>query len=138
MVNMIILSFGILLLLSLNTKSAEATYVDLINYVNDSIIVHCQSKDTDLGSRVVQPEMNYFWTFRPNIFGMTLYWCDFFWLKKKQTIQVWKGSYYSARPPCAITGACTYKVAPEGFYWAVVGAETQASAWAFLTEWQAN
>lgn len=90
--------------------------VHILNAGLDPILVHCESKDSDLGAYPVSPGQNYSWSFSPNIFGMTLYTCEFFWKTFTQKFQAWKGSYYDARPPCSVTGPCNYKVTPDGFY----------------------
>lgn len=95
--------------------------VHIMNAGLDPILVHCSSKDSDLGAYPVAPGANYSWDFSPNIFGMTLYMCEFFWKTFTQKFQVWKGSYYDTRPPCSVTGPCNYRVTPDGFYYGLQG-----------------
>lgn len=113
----------------------SGAYVDIINSVNDSVLVHCQSKDSDIGARPVDTGTDYSFQFHPNIFGMTLYWCEFFWKTKTQNFQVWKGSYYDDRPPCSVKGPCNYKIATDGFYYALDAENQDATSWEFYKQW---
>lgn len=118
-------------------SNAPGASVNIMNALNDTMLVHCQSKDSDLGARPVEPGTNYYWDFHPNIFGVTLYNCEFYWKDKMQNFQVWKGSYYDNRPLCSVRGPCTYKVRQDGFYYAVDngGDATNAISWAFYRPW---
>lgn len=42
---------------------------------NKILLVHCKSKDDDLGVRNVQINQNFSWIFTPNFWGTTLFWC---------------------------------------------------------------
>lgn len=130
-----------------STSPANADYssgasVNILNGGFDPILVHCESKDSDLGAYPVAPGANYSWEFSPNIFGMTLYTCEFFWKMFTQKFQVWKGSYYDTRPPCSVTGPCNYKVTPDGFYYGLQSYQIAFNAtpasdqlWAFYQPW---
>lgn len=118
--------------------------VHILNAGFDPILVHCSSKDSDLGTYPVSPGGNYSWSFNPNIFGMTLYTCEFFWKTFTQKFQAWKGSYYDTRPPCSVTGSCNYKVTPDGFYYGLSNSQllpvnnyttTDQQLWAFYQPW---
>ncbi|CAI0396662.1 unnamed protein product [Linum tenue] len=39
------------------------------------VIVHCRSKDDDIGANIVDVGSRFEWGFEPNTFGKTLYWC---------------------------------------------------------------
>lgn len=111
----------VVMVLAVLTQPARADYssgasVHVLNAGSDAILVHCQSKDSDLGAYPVAPGGNYSWSFSPNIFGLTLYTCEFAWKTFTQKFQAWKGSYYDTRPPCSVTGPCEYKVTPDGFF----------------------
>ncbi|KAF8394185.1 hypothetical protein HHK36_020392 [Tetracentron sinense] len=41
--------------------------------------LHCKSKDDDLGAHVLSYGQNQTWGFRTNLFGTTLFWCNFQW-----------------------------------------------------------
>nr|PNR36137.1 hypothetical protein PHYPA_021988 [Physcomitrium patens] len=103
--------------------------VTILNAGFDPILVH------------LAPGGNYSWGFSPNIFGLTLYTCEFFWKTFTQKFQVWKGSYYDTRPPCSVVGSCNYKATPDGFYYGLqtYGTGDNSSAtdpiWAFYQPW---
>ncbi|WCJ38184.1 hypothetical protein M5689_019257 [Euphorbia peplus] len=42
---------------------------------NRNLVLHCKSNDDDLGIQNLSRDQNFTWTFRPNIFGTTLFWC---------------------------------------------------------------
>jgi hypothetical protein len=73
-----------------------------------------------------------------NIFGVTLFWCDFFWTTHRQKFDVWKGTYYDNRPSCSISGPCIYKIAPDRFYFLLDSADKQATTWSFFKKWLNN
>ncbi|KAI4321697.1 hypothetical protein MLD38_035047 [Melastoma candidum] len=55
------------------------TTVVLINEVNDLLTLHCQSKEDDLGIHVVPKGESWQFSFDPNFFSSTLYFCSFHW-----------------------------------------------------------
>ncbi|CAN6545186.1 unnamed protein product [Malus baccata var. baccata] len=40
-----------------------------------TLFAHCQSKNDDIGNRTIAPGAEITWSFKPNFFGTTLYWC---------------------------------------------------------------
>ncbi|CAN1131336.1 S-protein homolog 1 [Linum perenne] len=58
------------------------THVHVINEFSDGkqMMVHCKSKNDDMGTHWVPATSEYEWRFRPSVFGNTLFWCH-----------VWKG-----------------------------------------------
>ncbi|KAK5813438.1 S-protein homolog 1-like [Gossypium arboreum] len=51
-----------------------------VHVVNDlsnkkTLLVHCKSKDDDLGIHNIAAGTEYNWKFRPRVFGNTLFWC---------------------------------------------------------------
>ncbi|KAG5560487.1 hypothetical protein RHGRI_003714 [Rhododendron griersonianum] len=45
--------------------------------VPDTLQVHCQSKDDDLGTHGLKNGQEINWTFKPNLFDTTLFFCHF-------------------------------------------------------------
>lgn len=41
-----------------------------------TLVAHCESQDDDLGIRDISAGNEFNWSFRENISGSTLYWCD--------------------------------------------------------------
>ncbi|KAM7266498.1 hypothetical protein ACFE04_004395 [Oxalis oulophora] len=44
-----------------------------------TVTINCKSKDDDLGIHVVQPQKTYDFSFKPNIFGSTVFICRVSW-----------------------------------------------------------
>ncbi|KAK7251267.1 hypothetical protein RIF29_34310 [Crotalaria pallida] len=55
--------------------------VRLTNYLphNLNATIHCKSKDNDLGEHVLPVYSKYEFSFKPNIFGTTLFFCGITW-----------------------------------------------------------
>ena len=52
--------------------------VTILNKMNGlAMLVHCKSKDDDLGEHQIGPGGNFNWSFRENFWQTTLYWCNF-------------------------------------------------------------
>uniref|UniRef100_A0A7N0UH07 S-protein homolog n=1 Tax=Kalanchoe fedtschenkoi TaxID=63787 RepID=A0A7N0UH07_KALFE len=47
-----------------------------------SIKVHCKSKEDDMGEHTLWNGMHTTFSFRPNVFYTTAYWCDVYWNDK--------------------------------------------------------
>ena len=115
--------------------------VTIINDLNDSCLLHCSSEDDDFGQVTVSSKTNYYWKFHPNIFGRTVYNCEFLWGKKRQDFPVWQGSDYDERPTCCTRGPCTYKISSDGIYNAIASDSddnTVAEEWTFYKAWSPN
>ncbi|KAK9276047.1 hypothetical protein L1049_005578 [Liquidambar formosana] len=46
-----------------------------------SMMVHCQSKDNDLGLQNVTDGSEFGWDFSPNVWGTTQFYCNLEWVK---------------------------------------------------------
>ncbi|KAA0046284.1 self-incompatibility protein 1 [Cucumis melo var. makuwa] len=58
------------------------TTVTIVNEVGGPLLgIHCRSKQDDLGVNVVSSDKSYSFNFRPNIWGTTLFYCVFEWVK---------------------------------------------------------
>ncbi|KAL7231031.1 hypothetical protein ACSBR2_009331 [Camellia fascicularis] len=44
-----------------------------------TLSIHCKSKDGDLGPHQLPHNQIYEWSFRNNIWGTTLFWCNMIW-----------------------------------------------------------
>ena len=77
--------FFLFCLLTLSSSADIAfhhkTTVKLINSLHGRIdlTLHCKSKDDDLGKHILHPGMDIHWTFIPNFWGTTQYYCFFQW-----------------------------------------------------------
>ncbi|QHO39614.1 hypothetical protein HN51_067201 [Arachis hypogaea] len=74
-------SFVMLLVLLLGNTFLLGTRVSIQNCLEgkEDLILHCQSKDDDLGEQNVKHLKTFEFEFRPNIFGGTLFYCSFQW-----------------------------------------------------------
>ncbi|KAJ9182191.1 hypothetical protein P3X46_006214 [Hevea brasiliensis] len=64
----------------LGIKIGERYNVYIINDLNQDVLnVHCKSKDDDLGAHKLQVKEKFHFTFRVNLWGTTLFWCNFNW-----------------------------------------------------------
>lgn len=55
----------------------SAWKVTITNNIDSNVVVHCKSKDNDLGKQVIKQGGKYFWKFKENIWSTTLFWCNF-------------------------------------------------------------
>lgn len=44
---------------------------------NQTLVLHCKSKDDDLGEHYLKVGDGFEWKFKENLFSTTLYWCSF-------------------------------------------------------------
>ncbi|KAL5542498.1 hypothetical protein UlMin_010208 [Ulmus minor] len=80
-------SFMFLVLLSQVISLGFANWfipVERVEIISDltpltNLTVHCKSKDNDLGEQVIVPPKHYAFSFKPTIFGNTLFFCSFLW-----------------------------------------------------------
>ncbi|KAH7834384.1 hypothetical protein Vadar_015460 [Vaccinium darrowii] len=90
---------------------------DLPNNTNP-LYFRCQSKDTDFGMRKLNVGEEFYWKFRLQVWGRTLYFCHFYWGNRQSIFNVY--DKYSVRYLCAIPGSddlmCIWKVREEAFY----------------------
>ncbi|KAB2636491.1 hypothetical protein D8674_027025 [Pyrus ussuriensis x Pyrus communis] len=55
----------------------ERWHVHVVNNLGarKTLFAHCQSKNDDIGNHTIAPGAEITWSFKPNFFGTTLYWC---------------------------------------------------------------
>ncbi len=90
--------------------------VSITNALFEPLEVHCHSADDDLGVHILSYYLQkYQFDFNPNIFGRTLFTCDFSAASKLDTSQiVWQG--YSYHDPPYHCWNCNWYVLSQGFY----------------------
>ncbi|GMI70160.1 hypothetical protein like AT3G16970 [Hibiscus trionum] len=110
---------SIILLLSLTSLSAVSRaglvphkaqvliYNDLAQETD--LIVHCKSKDDDLGVQHITYGNYFEFDFRPNFFGNTLFYCSMQWNGTTQ----WFDIYDQLRDEI-VCDRCVWKVRPDG------------------------
>ncbi|GAV74889.1 Self-incomp_S1 domain-containing protein, partial [Cephalotus follicularis] len=52
------------------------THVNVLNRLNGDVIIHCKSKDDDVGSHLIHVGQSYDLNFRVNFIGTTLFFCS--------------------------------------------------------------
>ncbi|XP_010543910.1 PREDICTED: uncharacterized protein LOC104816678 [Tarenaya hassleriana] len=60
-------------------------------------LVHCKSKDDDLGYPIVPPKGSFNFTFNSRVFGITLFWCHMWQgpnFKHHQVFEGYNGKYH--------------------------------------------
>lgn len=68
-------------------------HVRIYNHLdgNQSVTVHCKSKDDDLKIHVIHANESYGWSFTLNYPGTTLFFCHFSWTGGAGTYDIYKG-----------------------------------------------
>lgn len=79
----------------------------------NTLFVHCKSKDDDLGIHYVKPKQDYNFSFcyKPYV---TLFTCHVQWGKNTVSFQAYNGKWFS-KSPCA-PHECKWAAEPDGLY----------------------
>lgn len=80
---------------SADSRDPETWYLYVVNGLggNTDLLVHCKSREDDLGPHVLAPGTQFTWNFKASVVGKTLFWCflnngqskvsfDVFWVEK--------------------------------------------------------
>ena len=108
-ISLLIVPFFLVLFSSVS-ETCEGVRIDLTNGVgeNTTLALHCKSKDDDLGVKYLQFKETWWFHFRPNIWGTTLFFCSFQW---DQTGIHWFVVYQPLGPACSY---CRYNITAGG------------------------
>ena len=91
--------------------------VTILNEMTTStLIVHCKSKDDDLGEHILRTGDNYNWSFKENFWISTLFWCNFSSKHGQVSGNVfWPegGSWFNDQ---CIHNNCTWAIRDQGIY----------------------
>ncbi|KAI4321700.1 hypothetical protein MLD38_035050 [Melastoma candidum] len=68
----------------------DRTTIVLINRVDDVLTLHCKSKDDVLGVHILQKGESWEFSFDPNFFFRTLFYCSFQWDGETHYFDVYK------------------------------------------------
>lgn len=95
--------------------------VEVINGLPDDskpLEVRCQSKDDDLGHRILQPHEEFWWRFKPTLIGNTLFFCHFWWNGKDKSFDVYDNNKMGGKciNRSVGTNTCYWLVQQDGFY----------------------
>lgn len=100
----------------------EQYRVHVINGIpNNNIVVHCQSRDDDMGTHTLSTDGEFSWKFCQNTRQTTLYFCHFWWQGKQQVFDVFNKTT-SSSGMCVYgkiygTHQCKWLAKSDGFYW---------------------
>lgn len=91
-ISMLLLALLIFLSQTQVTYSLLNKYrVHVINGLSkDTLTIHCQSKDTDLGIHELAVNQEFAWKFRTNFFDTTLFFCNLRWNGGHKTFDAFK------------------------------------------------
>lgn len=79
-----------------------------------SLIVHCRSKEDDLGEHELKVGQEVFWHFKVRFDGSTLFYCDVKQDKQKKHFDAFNATIEGSE--CAENGKCYWLVTEAGFY----------------------
>lgn len=115
--------------LSLNQKSwiSPRIHMRIISGVPNNpkpLLIHCKSKDDDLGPHVLKTGEELDWHFGLDFFLRSVFTCSFNWDSKEQIIVVFKAHFFHYYK------SCNWLVKPDGFYF-----NTGGSYWVKKHDW---
>ena len=102
------------------SATLEPYDVYVVNNLPDNtspLIIHCKSKNNDLGIQHLFQNSGFHWHFRMNFWDSTLYYCGFLWAQKNITFTVFDSGL--ADHECgrkAKDDICYWSVQSDGFY----------------------
>ncbi|KAL7590299.1 hypothetical protein Lser_V15G36145 [Lactuca serriola] len=124
----------------------RSNYLDLYAvYITDSevdnLMVHCKSKDDDLGDKKLTPNQYFHWMFRQNFMLTTIFYCIFRWMTpdskelKNATfnafdieVSILCGDEYSIN-------RCYWLVRKDGFYFSRDDNKPFPDGWKLMHTW---
>lgn len=99
-------------LILLSVHNVVGTHEKIINCLegNLDLIVHCKSKDDDIGVHLLHHGESFGWSFHPRVFfGQTLFFCGFTWNGKLHWFDVYDGN--NLKDDC---DECNWKIFKSG------------------------
>ncbi|KAM7462271.1 hypothetical protein LguiA_030392 [Lonicera macranthoides] len=141
-------SFGLFIFLFIHisyTKCEEKLFnvhkyeVHIVNGLPDNtnlLEFRCQSKDDDLGYHTLLVGEEFYWKFRDNFFGRTLFFCHFYWQDKDKAFDVYNSHIY-----CQTLGnhggtpKCYWLAKADGFYFSNYNAVPISTDWKKVESW---
>lgn len=109
----LVVLISLLISLVFSCQLCEGTRVNITNYLgpNTDLTVHCKSKDDDLGVRVLSYNASYQFSFIPNFFMSTLYFCGFRWGRTRDLH--WFDIFNAGERPDKCT-TCLWRIVTDG------------------------
>ena len=93
------------------------------------LLVHCRSKDNDLGQHNLSNGQYVGWSFGDNVFGRTLFWCYFKWNNTEKSFDIYKTT--TDTNTCA--KQCWRSIRSDGVYFDFENVEP--NAWIKVYSW---
>ncbi|KAL5784217.1 hypothetical protein ACOSQ2_006609 [Xanthoceras sorbifolium] len=84
------------------------------NNNDNPLVMHCWSRDDDLGVHTLWKTNEWHWGFRNKIFGRTHFWCNMKHGTKEKTIDVYDSDNWAMT--CPDKHHCYWSVKDDGFY----------------------
>lgn len=111
--------------------------VRITNTLSNTLDVHCKSKDNDLGPHHLNKTQYVEWHFTPNIFGRTLFWCNFEDGFRSKSIDVYNEKKYGDCPIYhpAYSMICYWEVRDDGFYFNHYPSPNPPTPWQKEADW---
>ena len=81
-----------------------------------ALSLRCQSKDDDFGMHTLYNGQEFHWTFKPNIFETTLYFCHFYWGSEDKSFAVYDRRLSYHCKSIDIQYDCYWEARADGFY----------------------
>lgn len=78
----------------------------------NALTVHCKSSDDDLGTHTLWVNEKIQWEFRENVWGSTLYFCNFWWSGREKSFAVFDRELNQN----FCSTYCPWLVKEDGFY----------------------
>ncbi len=110
-----------------STKLGQSMSVTITNNEPNSITVHSSSKDNNLQLQTLASRAVYGFQFNMNVWGTTLFGCEFQYQNQNAGFPVWQGPGFAGRIMCQ---QCMWVVTPGGIYGGEKGeTRSQYHAW---------
>ncbi|OVA18534.1 Plant self-incompatibility S1 [Macleaya cordata] len=82
-----------------------------------TLTIHCKSKDDDLGEHTLTIGQNFQWSFHPNLFETTLFWCSMWWHDSNgKLVQASHEVYRVNREWYKCATRCYWSIRKDGWY----------------------
>ena len=93
--------------------------VVIFNQLNpgQTLLVHCKSKDDDLGDHLLKVDEQYLWEFKENIISTTRFWCTFTTSSNKRIVMdvFWPETHHWLAYRCN-NYSCVWVAQDDGMY----------------------
>lgn len=98
------------------------------------LVLHCQSKDDDLGYHNLSLNQSFSFGFHMNLWGTTLFFCHFFWGQKKAAFKVFDKNIYSQIAQGMNT--YSYEGREDGMYFYKFNTAIHNMEWTLVMKWE--